>query len=97
VARELDGPPPHLKHWWDWEFCSFHTPAWWRRHWEKTGLLTVETADTMPDGHALWLEWNRFTAPLMGKRGPGAVREGDMLEADAEKLLGFTRVVARKD
>ncbi|HEX2593731.1 MAG TPA: hypothetical protein VHL34_19690, partial [Rhizomicrobium sp.] len=60
-------------------------------------LLHIETADRMPDGHALWLEWNRFTAPLMGKRGPLAAREGDMLKADTEKLFGFTRIVGRKD
>lgn len=28
---------------------------WWRRHWEKTGLLNVEVADTMPDGWQHWL------------------------------------------
>lgn len=97
VSHEIDGPPEHLKPWWEWAFCSFHSPAWWRRHWEKTGLLAVESADWMPDGHALWLEWNRFTAPLMGKRGPLASREADMLDADRDKLLGFVRVIARKD
>lgn len=97
LAHEIDTPPAHLKPWWESDFCCFHSAEWWRHHWAKTGLVTVETADRMPDGHDLWLEWNRFTAPLLGERGPGAEREGDMLEADAEKLLGFARVVARKD
>jgi SAM-dependent methyltransferase len=97
VAQEIDGPPDHLKPWWEWEFCSFHSPAWWRRHWAKTGLLAVETADWMPDGRALWSEWNRLTAPLIGDRGAGAAREADMLDADRDGLLGFVRVVARKD
>jgi SAM-dependent methyltransferase len=97
VAHEIDGPPDHLKPWWDWEFCSFHASAWWRRHWEKTGLLAVESADWMPDGRELWREWNRLTAPLMGERGALASREADMLDADRDGLLGFVRVVARKD
>jgi SAM-dependent methyltransferase len=97
VAREIDGPPPQLKQWWEWEFCSFHTPAWWRRHWEKTGLLAVETADWMPGGRELWCEWNRITAPLLpADRGAAAAREADMLDADTGNLLGFVRAVARK-
>lgn len=97
VRHEIDGPPENLKPWWEWDFCSFHSPDWWRRHWAKTGLATVETADWMEGGHALWLEWCRVTAPLMGgARGDGAAREGDMLEADRDQLLGFVRAVARK-
>ena len=89
TAREIDGPPEHLKPWWEWDFCSFHAPGWWRRHWEKTGLVTVETADRMEGGHDLWREWCRLTDPTGG--------EGAMLDADTDKLLGFVRVVARRD
>jgi cyclopropane fatty-acyl-phospholipid synthase-like methyltransferase len=97
LAHEIAEVPQSIKPWWEWDFCSFHSPQWWRHHWAKTRLLTVETADRLPDGRACWLEWCRFTASLMGARGAGATREGDMLEADADDLLGFTRVVARKD
>lgn len=48
-------PPPHLAQYWAWDFCSFHSPGWWRRHSEKTGLLQIETADTLTDGWKLWL------------------------------------------
>jgi SAM-dependent methyltransferase len=93
VTREIDGAPAHLGPWWHWDFCSFHSPAWWRRHWAKTGLVAVEAADWMPDGHDLWREWCRVTAST-GAPGSG---EGDMLDADTEKLLGFVRAVARKE
>lgn len=96
VSRELDGPPAHLKPWWEWEFCSFHTPAWWRRHWEKTGLVTVETADRLEGGRILWRDWCRLVAPHVGDWGPHLTREADMLDADTEDLLGFVRVVATK-
>jgi hypothetical protein len=36
------GVPEQLRPYWEWEFCSFHSPAWWRRHWEKTGQVTRE-------------------------------------------------------
>lgn len=98
VARELDGVPPALAPWWAWEYCSFHAPAWWRRHWAKTGLVTVERADWMDDGGALWLEWSRAALPhLEGFHARSSADAIAMLEADSEGLLGFTRVVARKD
>jgi SAM-dependent methyltransferase len=93
TRREIDGPPEPLAPWWAWDFCSFHSPEWWRRHWAKTGLVAVEAADWMEDGHDLWRDWCRITAPT-GTPGSG---EGDMLDADTEKLLGFVRAVARKD
>ncbi len=80
LAHEIVEVPQSIKPWWEWDFCSFHSPQWWRHHWAKTGLLTVETADRLPDGRAYWLEWCRFTASLIGARGAGATREGDMLE-----------------
>lgn len=66
--------------------------------WIDPGLVTVETADWMPDGHALWLKWCRIVAPLATGFPARASADGAaMLEADREKLFGFTRVVARKD
>ena len=40
-----------------------HSAAWWRRHWERTGLMDIELADTMPDGWRGWLDWHRAIAP----------------------------------
>ena len=37
-----DGVPNHLKPYWEWDFCSFHSPTWWKAHWEKTGLVSIE-------------------------------------------------------
>ena len=30
--------------------CCLHSAAWWRRHWERTGILDPDLADTLPDG-----------------------------------------------
>lgn len=94
LADEPDSyPPPHLERYWKWDFCSFHSPHWWRRHWEKTGLVTVEVADRLPDGWQDWLRWNVACDTVRGQPG----EEADMLRIDAGRTLGFTRVAARRD
>ena len=40
-----------------------HSAEWWRRHWERTGIVAVEGADTMPDGWRAWLDWQQAVAP----------------------------------
>jgi cyclopropane fatty-acyl-phospholipid synthase-like methyltransferase len=97
VREELTaGVPEHLQPYWDWEFCSFHSPGWWRTHWQKTGLVDVEIADSLPNGGQLWRQWNELCAeaspPAWRK---GTAREAEMLKMDAEQNLGFTRIIAR--
>ncbi|HZX07379.1 SAM-dependent methyltransferase [Kribbella sp.] len=87
-------PPPHLAEYWKWDFCAWHSAAWWRRHWEKTGLVTVEVADQVPYGWQDWLQWNE-ACDLDGGR-PGR-EEARMLHADGGQTLGLTRVVAHRN
>jgi SAM-dependent methyltransferase len=90
MTQEIAGDvPDHLKAWWDPACWSLHSAGWWRWHWEKTGLVTVDTADSMPDGWRRWLEWHRLIAP------DNAV-EIAALEADGGRYLGYARVVARR-
>ncbi len=89
--------PPELVPYWQWEFCCFHGPDWWRTHWEKTGLVEVEHADAIEDG---WRDWMRFDAAseprLEGWRKEAAANSVAMLNVDQGKHLGFSRVVATK-
>jgi SAM-dependent methyltransferase len=90
LTREIEGAlPEHLRAWWTPELWSFHTAAWWRRHWERTGIMDVERADTMPDGWQRWIDWHRVIAP------DNAV-EIAALEADRGSYLGYVRVVGRR-
>ncbi len=99
LLEELQGQPPsHLAPCWDWESASFHSMAWWRRHWEKTGLVTVETADGLSNGWKLWLEWNQ----MLAQHGPEKLHclvlpETEMLRVDNGRTFGLTRVVASKN
>lgn len=92
LVRELDGPVPAvLTEWWaqDRPWC-FHSADWWRRHWEKTGILTVERADTMSDGWKKWLDWQRVIAP-------NNTTELRAVEADGGRTLGYVRCVGRRN
>ncbi len=94
--QELEGDiPEHLKPYWEWEFCSFHSPEWWCKHWEKTGQVTIELADMLPEG---WEHWMRWMEAIFGREGQDyAKREAVMLQSDAGRHLGFTRLVARRE
>jgi cyclopropane fatty-acyl-phospholipid synthase-like methyltransferase len=90
-------PPPHLAPYWVWDFCSFHSPDWWRRHWQKTGLLDMQIADMQPDGWKLWLEWNEIREQAGPQKLAELVRrEAEMLRVDDGRTLGFVRVIARR-
>jgi SAM-dependent methyltransferase len=91
LTAELDGAvPPHLREWWaqDQPWC-FHSAAWWRRHWGRTGIVDVEVADTLPDGWRFWRDWLTVIAPEN-------TTEIRMLEADAGRHLGYVRAVGRR-
>jgi hypothetical protein len=63
--------------------------AWWRRHWEGTGIVDVDLADSMPDGWKLWLEWLKNIAPENQL-------EIQSLEADGGRHLTYNRAVCRR-
>uniref|UniRef100_A0A7C2JZI5 Methyltransferase domain-containing protein n=1 Tax=Schlesneria paludicola TaxID=360056 RepID=A0A7C2JZI5_9PLAN len=90
LMTEIDGPLPlHLQAWWTPDVWCLHSAAWWRRHWERTGFVTVEQADTLPDGWRLWRHWVETVAPDNGL-------ELDTLAADAGRTLGYVRAIARR-
>ena len=64
LVREIEGPvPEHLREWWTQDVWCLHSASWWRSHWERTGIMDIELADTMPEGWQLWLDWHRAVAP----------------------------------
>jgi cyclopropane fatty-acyl-phospholipid synthase-like methyltransferase len=96
LTREIGEPPAALRPFWEWEFCSFHSADWWRRHWTKTGRLDVEVADMIPDGWRHWLAWSEVCVRANAGMPGAAAREAAMLREDAGRLLGFVRVIGRR-
>jgi len=90
LMRELDlDPPEHLRKWWEPSMACLHSASWWRRHWARSGVLTVEVADAMPDGWRAWLDWQQAIAPDNNV-------EIAALSADRGEFLGYVRAVARR-
>jgi len=92
-VRELPSaePPSHLQHSWYSDFWSFHDPDWWRRHWERSGLVDVELADMIPDGWKHWVASDEIVAEWQNRDS-----DSDDVRLDAGRTLGFTRMVARR-
>jgi len=96
LLAELDGEvPAYLKPFWEPDFWTFHSVAWWRRHWQQTNLVEIEIADNLPEGWAIWKKWEDVMRAAEANK-PG--REGDLelLTADNGRNLCFVRLVARK-
>ncbi len=90
LAREIEGAvPDHLAEWWTQDLWCLHSAAWWRWHWERTGIMDIDLADTMPDGWRLWLDWHRAVAP-------DNAAEIKAVEADRGAYLGYVRLVGRR-
>ncbi len=90
LIQEISGMvPEHLKEWWTPDLWCLHSAQWWKMHWERTGLMDIEIADSHAEGWRLWHKWHLAIAPDNKK-------EIEALEADAGRYLGYARVVGRK-
>ncbi|MBX6311867.1 MAG: methyltransferase domain-containing protein [Isosphaeraceae bacterium] len=90
LMREIEGPvPAHLRQWWTADLWCLHSAAWWRRHWDRTGIMDVALADALPDGWRLWVDWLELVAPEN-------VTEIQALKADSGSHLGYVRVMGHR-
>jgi len=91
LMREIEGfLPDHLREWWTQDLWCLHSAAWWRWQWERTGIMDIDLADTLPDGWQRWLDWQRAVAP-------DNAAEIKAVEADRGTYLGYVRLVGRRN
>ena len=81
--------PQHLQEYWTQDFWCLHSINWWRHHWERTGLVDIEVADTLADAWRLWAFWHRIA-------WPDNTTEIAAVEADAGRNLTWVRMVGRR-
>lgn len=83
--------PAHLAEWITAEpsLRSMHSAPWWQRHWQSSGVVDLERAESMADGWQLWLDWLNLIAP-------GNQIERQALEADRGRHMTYNRIVARR-
>jgi cyclopropane fatty-acyl-phospholipid synthase-like methyltransferase len=98
LAREVDDRvPDHLAGAWTIEHQAFHSPAWWRDHLNRSGLVTVEHADLLPDGWRHALRWQELAARAAAPEYRAACADwARRLAVDAGRTIGLPRIVARK-
>jgi hypothetical protein len=91
LVEEMPLPvPEHLRELWTQDNCwCLHSAPWWRRHWERTGLVEITTSDWMSDGWKFWMYWHKLN-------WSHNVTEISALEADAGRYLTYNRLVARR-
>jgi ubiquinone/menaquinone biosynthesis C-methylase UbiE len=88
LVAEMSTPlPAHLSAFWTQDLWALHSVGWWRQHWERTGLVEIQTADAMTDGWQLWADWQRQIAP-------DNTTEIATVETDAGRHLTYIRLVA---
>jgi cyclopropane fatty-acyl-phospholipid synthase-like methyltransferase len=98
TTRELGAEIPiALEPFWEWDFCCWHTPQWWRTHWAKTRKVVVDQVELIDDGWRDWLQFNDFITPhVKGWWVKEVATTHDMLMTDQGKEVGFVRLVATK-
>lgn len=90
LIKEIhESVPRHLQEWWNQENWCLHSANWWRKHWERTGIVDVTSADIMHDGWKVWLNWLETVAP-------DNQLEIDTIKADAGNYLGYVRTIGHR-
>ncbi|MBO8160170.1 MAG: methyltransferase domain-containing protein [Thermosipho sp. (in: Bacteria)] len=94
LMKEFEnGVPEHLKDFWGQDCWSWHTVDWWRKLWDRTGLVKIEVADTMPDGCDLYIKWKEAQDTFGKNPWPD---DTAILKKDKGEYVGFIRLVAKK-
>ena len=95
VTDPYDGAvPTYVSELAGWEAACWHSPQWWHRHWELSGLLYDITARRQVGGRDDWLLWTQAGGERRGPAGADAVLT--MLVSDVSEQLGFALVSATK-
>ena len=102
LTQEFDEVPEHLTRpqqngrvFWDPECTCFHTTEWWKRHFAKCGLVTVEYAEDWPDGCQLWKQFEDVREQA-GGGFTGFPSDAEALERDGGRFIAFPTLVARR-
>jgi SAM-dependent methyltransferase len=101
LARDIKGAPPEhftkphhdRSTFWVDECWSFHTVAWWRRHWGKMAAIEGVAADFLPDGWKDWLQYEKACRLAGTLIFPS---EEDILAEDAGRYFELIRVTGKR-
>lgn len=88
LLREYDGEiPAHVKPYWLEHVIAYHSPEWWRRHMERTGLFDVVLSDALDDGDGITI-WRRWADAVAG--------DDTLIAGDRGQNITFVRTILRR-
>ena len=95
TVREYEnGYPENMKLFWmgelSGELFSFHSAAWWRHLWGKTGIADITSCYNIPDPKEIWYPWAHWAKGHMG------FDDVEFLEADTENQIALIVMSAVK-
>ena len=76
---------------WQADFWGIHTIDWWRRLWQRTGLVEVQVAELLPESELIKQEW---MADFRGDPAEAGVVA--LLEAEGGTFYGEFRLVGKR-
>ena len=95
LTKEFEqGFPETLKEFWSGEMFTFHSAAWWRALWEKTGLVEITACYDIDDPKEVWMPYAIQTRDwAIEMQG---FSDEDFLFADTNNNLALIALTARK-
>ena len=96
LTKEFEkGYPDTMEKFWnsyDGELFAFHSGAWWRHLWEKTGIAKVTACYGIPDPKEIWMPWAVWSDENMPQlmRECGLDPDSDSEESDVDFLNADT-------
>lgn len=94
VPEHLVQPQANGVAFWEDECRSFLTAQEWRRLWERSGRISLQGADEMPDG---WKFWRDFEVALEQSDKNRFPSVAEALDRDQGRYLGFVRLVGIRE
>jgi hypothetical protein len=62
-VRSIEDAPEYLRPQYQKHWSYVHTVEWWTQHWEKTGLVEVQSAELLPESNNLLRDYARDRPP----------------------------------
>jgi len=96
VKEITNGIPDYILEFLGDDLWTWKTLSWWRDLWEKDGLVSIDAADTLPNGCELWLRYDEANLAF-GPPSPFP-DETHIFKMDLEngEYIGFIRLIATK-
>ena len=74
------------------EAAAWHTPDWWRTHWELSGMLEGIETGWLRDGLENWIVWAEAVREVKGAERDAVLA----VLSEGRGRIGFVSATARK-